>query len=327
LEFCTVVVVVRDRFSTTEKCLQTLLAFTPAVCAVVAVIGGAPEKLRRRWEQSFGPRVRFIFKDKLLNAGQSRNIGLREVRTRLVVLMDNDVYVRKNWLEPLVACQTETRASLVVPLLLETPERIHTAANDFYITYKNGKAYANKELCFAKHTFLESSNLKCRATDYGELHCQLVVTKTALDLGIFDENMLEAGECDSGLTLKKAGHSQWFEPASVVDFDFPHRITRAEDIRPFAFKWNMREILKGYQHFRRKWDVDITGLGSFSKFLVEQNQALGLLPRLFPSRPAMAIDYCFYRLRRASRRLNPLELWRWFYKRWIGFYEWPDHPA
>jgi len=329
LEPCTIVVAVRDRFSTTEKCLETLLDRTPVSCDLLAVLGGMPERMRRRLKARFEPKVRFIFTDRLLNPAQSRNIGLRETKTRLAVLMDNDVNVRPGWLEPLLKCQLETGAAMVVPIVLEMPERIHTAANRLYVTTRNGRAFANKELCFAKHTYLDGCNLRRELTDYGELHCQLVVVETALKLGVYDEMLREVGECDAGLAWQKAGCSMWFEPASVVHFAFSYRITRAEDIRPFMFKWDMREILKSYHYFRRKWGLDITGLGSFSKFLVEHNGTLGLLPRLFPSRAAMAVDYVLYRVRRASRRVSPARLWEWVDHRMLGYHKWPnrsDHP-
>ena len=45
---CTVVVAPRDRFSSTEDCLENLRAHTPEPHALIVVIGGAPEEYQRR---------------------------------------------------------------------------------------------------------------------------------------------------------------------------------------------------------------------------------------------------------------------------------------
>ena len=71
---------------------------------------------------------------------------------------------------------------MVVPLVLERPRKIHTAGNDFYITYDGGRAFGHKELRFNGMVYGDDSNLERRETDYGELHCQLVEVLPALQL-------------------------------------------------------------------------------------------------------------------------------------------------
>jgi hypothetical protein len=80
------------------------------------------------------------------------------------------------------------------------------------------------------------------------LHCQLVEVEPTLRLGAFDDNILEVGEVDSGLTWAKAGYSMWFTPSSVVHYRLSSPIA-AEDIRLFEWRWNMRSIRKGYLYF------------------------------------------------------------------------------
>ena len=319
---CTIVVVLRDRFSTTEKCLEALIQNTPGSYELLAVIGGAPEKIKKEWSARFGQKVRWHFEPKLLNPSESRNIGLREARTPLAVLMDNDVYVRPGWLEPLLRCQAETGAAMVVPIVLDEENEIHTAGNDLHVTYRDGKAYGCKELRYGTLRYFEGCDLKRETTGYGELHCQLVVVETALKLGVYDEKLREAGEVDSGLTWAKAGCSMWFEPKSVVLFKYPVKIDHAEDIPSFLFKWDTRAIVEGYRHFEKKWKLDITEGGRWPEFLVFLNSKLGFFPRMFPNEFGMSLD----RMYRALRGVldSPSRLWRSLKIRRLGHSAWGD---
>jgi glycosyltransferase involved in cell wall biosynthesis len=297
-EKCTIIVVVRDRFSTTTHCLDAILKNTPEPHEIVAVLGGVPDSLQNKWTGLYGGKVRFLFGPHLLNPSQSRNTGLREAKTRLAVLLDNDVYVRPSWLTPLIERLNKTNSAMVVPLVLDEEEEVHTAGNDLFITYRNGEAFGCKELRFGGQAFFGTCNLKAKTTDYGELHCQLVDVQTALRLGVYDEKLREVAEVDSGLIWAKAGCTMFVEPQSVVHFDYPLRITRAEDIRPFIFKWDTAAIAESYAHFKTKWGMDITEGGKWKEFLVFLNSKLGFFPRLFPSPLGIALDSCYRNFRR-----------------------------
>ena len=131
---CTIVVVLRDRFSTTTRCLESLLRNTAEPYTLLVVMGGVPEHLQKNWSARFGDQVRWLFEPTFLNPSEYRNIGLRETRTRLAVLMENDVYVHPGWLEPLIQCQADTGAAMVVPIVLDKEDEIHTAGNSLFVT-------------------------------------------------------------------------------------------------------------------------------------------------------------------------------------------------
>jgi glycosyltransferase involved in cell wall biosynthesis len=328
METCAIIVNPRDRFSCMAECLDALIAHTPEPHELIVVAGGAGERTQNDWLRRFGDRVRFIFEPHFLNQAQARNIGLRVATTRLAVLIDNDVFVRSGWLRGLLECQRETGAVMVVPVILETERLIHTAGNSLYITYEHGRAFGHKELRFYGMPYGQGSNLKRERVDYGELHCQLVEVEPTLRLGAFDENILEVGEVDSGLTWAKAGGSMWFEPSSVVHYRLRGPIA-AEDIRLFDWRWNMRSIRKGYLYFEQKWGLDITEHGRFRSFLFHYNSQLGLLPRLFPSAAALRIDTALPRVMGAA--LKPLRAPHWLMSNlqawWIGYFDWPPPTA
>jgi len=280
-EICTIIVGVRDKYSPTEKCLDSIVGNTTYPYELICVIGGAPEKVKKQLIQKYGSKVKFIFKDEFLNQPQVRNIGLKETKTKLAVVMDNDVVVRKNWLSAMIECQKDTGAAMVAPIVLEEENVIHTAGNNLYITYKNGKSFGHKALKYHGMVYDDSTNLKREEMDYSELHCQLVDVEVALRLGVYDEHIQEVGECDSGLTWQKAGCKMVFEPTSVVWYMLYHPV-QAEDLKVFIWRWHMDNIVKGYEYFEKKWDLDITEHGDFARFLVSYNERVGFLPRLYP---------------------------------------------
>jgi GT2 family glycosyltransferase len=324
MERCTIVVVAaRDKFSPTAACVETLLERTPEPHDLIVVAGGVPTHLAERWTGRFGSRARFIFEPAFLTQPAARNIGLRATTTRLAVLMDNDVFVRAGWLTPLIRCQQETGAGMVVPVVLETERTIHTAGNSLYVTYEHGRAYAHKELRFRGMPVGERTNLQRQRTDYGEVHCQLVQAEPARRLGVYDERLQEAVEVDSGLTWAKAGYEMWCEPASVVYFARGAQLT-ADDIRLFMWRWDLRAIREGHHHFQRKWNLDITEHGRFGDFLLRYNSRLGLLPRLFPSAAALALDRRIGQARQliVEQCRAPKQAFRRMKARWMGYDEW-----
>jgi hypothetical protein len=204
--------------------------------------------------------------------------------------MDNDVFVRPGWLPPLVRCQNETSAGLVVPLVLEDEHRVHCAGCDMFVSKKGNRSFVGKALRYHGQTVFEDTNIKRRESDYGEMHLQLVDTKAALELGVYDERIQEGQELDGGLAWRKAGRSIWCEPESVVVYDLPRGVEHPDDIAFFCWRWNTANIVPGYKVMHEKWDMDMTEAGTFKHFLRNTNVKVGWLPRLWHSSTALAID-------------------------------------
>ncbi len=263
-EKTTIVVTPRDRFSTAEKCLENLLKLTPEPFDLVVVIGGAPRHIEARLRQKFGSRAEWIFEPGFLNTAQARNRALDRVHTRLAIFLDTDVFVRPGWYEPLVRCQLETGAEMVTPIVLDKQNRIHTAGNNFFITHQDGKKFAMMELRYAYQKVGKDTNIKRQECDFCEVHCQLVVTDIAKRLRIYDENLREFHEMDSGLTISKAGCRMMLEPGSMVYLKYDDRLMDVEDVRIFCWKWDMDAIRQGIDYFEKKWGmktiVNISGV-------------------------------------------------------------------
>jgi glycosyltransferase involved in cell wall biosynthesis len=297
----TIVVGVRDRFSPTTTCLRSILRHTELPVDIVAVLGGAPAHLRDEWEREFGDRVRFDFDDGYLNQPEARNRGLRQARTELAVVMDNDTYPHEGWLEPLLECQRDTGAVMVAPLLLEPDRTIHCAGCDLLVTWRDGVPFGHKHLRFAHLPFGDRVNLERSTVDYGELHLQLVQVAPTLELGAFDEAIMEVGEVDSGLVWAAAGLEMWFEPRSVATFDKMGPST-PDDVDYFAWRWDLANVVKGYEHFEDKWGFDITEEGRFGWFTLDFNKQVGWVARHWRGERGFAVSGRLGQLADAARR-------------------------
>jgi len=326
-ELCTVLVVGRDKFSPTEKCLEYLIKNTPENPEILVILGGVPQWLQKQHLEKFGSRVKFNFYPDFLSQPEERNIGLKLVKTKLAAIIDNDVFVRPNWLTPLVQCQVDTQAPVVAPIILEEEKIIHTAINALYQTYKGGKAYCHKELGFHSTVFEESCDLKRTESGFAELHCMLVDVQTALKISLFDNNMKEATESDSALTVYKNGYKIMFEPKSVVHFQLYHPV-RAYDIEYFCWRWDMKRILEGYKIFEKKWGFDMTEHARFSQFLVDYNSKVGLWGRLFKSGFGLFIDKAIAKFGPIPGELfrkHIIGRWRLFLANRLGYGEWVEY--
>ena len=113
----TIVVVPRERFSCTQRSLESIVTETREPYELVYVDGGSPPACRKYLcEQANTLGMKLVRRNHYLSPNQARNIGWREVQTKYTVFIDNDVIVTSGWLESLVRCAEETDAGIVGPL-------------------------------------------------------------------------------------------------------------------------------------------------------------------------------------------------------------------
>ena len=290
LEKITIVAMPRDKFSTMEICLRNIQKHTPEPHELWVISGGTPASLRQRWEQRLAGKARFTFLPEFQNGAQMRNLALESIPTRLAVFVDSDVYVRPGWLAPLLECQAQTGAAMVAPMILDRDNRVHTAGNDFFITHQNGRAYASMALRYQHQKVLGPTNLTRRENDFCEVHCQLVVVETAKRYRIYDENLRELQEMDSGLTLSKNGCRMFFEPRSEVYLYYSQLVKEPADIPFYLWKWDMKALRDGFDYFYRKWGLDVNENDSFGRYLQDVNNRVGFFSRRWPSGTSVALD-------------------------------------
>jgi len=257
----TLVVSPRERFSGTEEALECLYRNTTTPFELVYVDGHPPRRIRRYLERQAREKgFRLIQLPHFMPDPDLRNIGLREVKTPYVVFLENDVLVRPGWLEALLACAEDTKASVVGPLYLEQRagrETVHMAGGLNRVEEANGT-----RRCIERHRFPGrvatevGHELRREPTELIEFHCVLMRTDVPRALGGLDEGVKNTAEhVDFCLAARGAGHQIYFEPASVIVYVQPPPFA-LYDLPFFCTRWSDAWSRQTVAYLGQKWRLD-----------------------------------------------------------------------
>jgi GT2 family glycosyltransferase len=256
----TIVVVPRERFSYTERSLQSIYSHTTFPFRLVYVCAGAPTRIKRFLEnESRQKNFQLIGTDHYLSPNQARNLALRHVTSKYVVFIDNDALVTPGWLEALICCAEETEAWVVGPLYLIGAlelQTIHMAGGIAHIKKQQGR-----RILYDEHRLVDTPLAEVRVPlergpcDYVEFHCMLVRTDVFERLGPLDEGLLSVHEhIDLGLAVRRAGGSVYFEPSAVTTY-VPPPPCDWSDLPYFMLRWSEAWNVASVRHFNEKWGV------------------------------------------------------------------------
>ena len=174
-----------------EKCLDHVFDNTSHPFEVWVLSGGTPEAAKRRWEERYAGRVQFTFLPEFRNGADLRNFALSKLTSRLAVFLDNDVYVRPDWLGRLVQCQREraprsSHLSFSIAMTASTPQP--TPCLSRRGTANRSAAWS----CATKTTkWRDQPILFARKTSTAKIHCLLVLVEVGKRIQIFDPNLRE----------------------------------------------------------------------------------------------------------------------------------------
>jgi GT2 family glycosyltransferase len=255
----TVVVIQRERLSPARKTLPRLLESLKIPHRLIYVDGGSPRNLagwlRRQADENGFELVRV---DRFLAPSESRNLGLADIQTEYVALIDNDVMVEDGWLETLIATADETGAGVVGPLTCEGEplgEMIHVAGGEVRIEQDNGVRRVRDKMFHAhRKTANVRDELRREEVSLLELHTALFRKSVLDDVGGPDAELSTRDHLDWCLRIKEAGHSIWFEPASVVHY-VPGPPSGLADAHFYMLRWSDAWERSSLEHFRVKWDL------------------------------------------------------------------------
>jgi GT2 family glycosyltransferase len=258
----TIVAVPRERFSLSERPLDTIFERTDIPFELVCIDGRSPQPTRRaleRMAKKYG--FRLVRSERYLTPNQARNLGLQYVKTPYVCFVDNDLFVTPGWLGHLVRCAEETNAWAVGPLYFEgapEDEIIHVAGGEIEL----GDGDHGKRAFSTTHRFqgirLDDvpEPLHRARCDFVEFHCLLARTDVFEKIGKLDEQLLSTREhLDFCLQVREAGGEVWFEPDSVVTYVTPPPVA-VRDIPYFWLRWSESWSRTSLEHFCRKWGLD-----------------------------------------------------------------------
>jgi GT2 family glycosyltransferase len=256
----TIVITQRETFSSTQESLDSILAITPPPFDLVYVDAGSPKYVQRYLARVLGQK-RCVYKrfDTYLSPNQARNVGLREVKTRYVVFVDNDVVVAPGWFEALITCAEETGAWAVVPIYCigrEPHQYVHMAGGDIRVEVENGEKMFYEEHFGVGSSLAEiTRTLQRQPVKEGEFHCLLVRMDAFDRLGPLDEDLLStADHLDLSMAIKQAGGQIYIEPRSVVTYTSPPEF-RWSDLAFFLLRWSTRWNRQSIHAFSSKWGL------------------------------------------------------------------------
>jgi hypothetical protein len=275
----TIMVVPRERFSVSARALAALYERTQYPFSLVYVDGGAPRSIRRQLEvASRRHGFSLIRRDRYLTPNQARNLALRQVRTKYVVSLDNDVLVTPGWLDSLVRCAEDTGASVVGPVTcIGEPEGeiVHSAGGAAHVAEWGTRRHFVHQNHFEYSRLDNVRPLLARSeTEMVEFHCMLIRTDVFGRIGALDEEILnDPHHVDVCMTVRQAGGSIYLEPAAVVTQIAPPPVPWS-DLPFFLQRWNGPATRRSLEHFRRKWRLpdDDPSLAAFSLWLVDRRR-------------------------------------------------------
>ncbi len=281
----TIAVVPRERFNMTAYSLESIYRETHYPFKMIYVDGGSPNHVRNYLQiQAQKKGFELIRTDHYLSPNQARNLALKNLDTRYVLFIDNDVVVTPGWLAALVQCAEETGAWVVGPVYcIGQPEfqTIHMAGGMAHIVDDHGQRDLNEQ-----HRFIGKpwdgvrDQLHREPTELVEFHSILIQTEVFGTIGSLDENLLSSPEhIDLCLLVKQAGGTICFEPRSLVNYLSPPPLARS-DLSFFMLRWSDEWNRKSLEHFRKKWELadNSTFLTRHYDWLTGHRQQITLAP-------------------------------------------------
>ncbi|MBD2355063.1 glycosyltransferase [Tolypothrix sp. FACHB-123] len=256
----TIVVAPRERFSYSRESLESIYEHTQYPFNLIYVDGNSPAHIRDYLAaQAQQKQFQLIRQDTYLSPNRARNIGLKEVKSKYVVFIDNDVVVSPNWLKPLVDCAETTQATIVSPLLCQgTPihQEVHCAGGESGVRIDNDRRRIIEKIYDQGRKVADVlPKLNQQQTGLAEFHCMLVRTEIFAQIGFLDEALLSTKEhVDLCMLVAKAGGTIYLEPASVVTY-VPGPPLELTDIHYYMLRWSDRWELASLKHLREKWNL------------------------------------------------------------------------
>jgi GT2 family glycosyltransferase len=298
----TIIVVIRERFSHTKNSLESIYNNTSLPFDLIYVDCNSPSKIKHYLEiQAQEKGFHLIRLERYISQNQARNIALTHVKTEYVVFIDNDVLVKQNWLDALVQCADETGAWVVGPLCLEGADfqKVHMAGGTFAIKQRGRKQWIATRRPYVRIPLIKVQNeFKRQPCDIVEFHCCLTRIDVFEKLGPLDEYVMNVGnEEDLCLTVIKAGKSIFFEPASVISYIRPEKLSFS-DIPFFFTHWSQSWYKVSIDRLQEKWNIDECSplIKGYSMFLKGQKYSIC-------KKPQNAVDDLSYPLKKALFKL------------------------
>lgn len=276
----TLVVVPRERFQFAQDSLESLYSQTTYPFNLIYIDNNSPGKLRNYLQtEAVQKGFQLLRSERFLSPNQARNLGLSQVCSKYVVFVDNDVIFAPGWLQALVNCAEETKATVVGSLVCQyqpVHTIVHCAGGEYmppeeYAKFikgeptvpqtlgSTGKWQINEKTPYQNRQVAEvQQHLNRQPTGFVEFHSMLVRTEIFEKIGVLDEGFSCTKEyLDFCMLVAQAGGSIYLEPTSVVTFltHPPAPALQWADLPYFMVRWSDAWERESLMHFQQKWDL------------------------------------------------------------------------
>ncbi len=260
----TIIVAPRERFSYTRESLESIYEHTQVPFKLIYVDGGSPAHIKNYLEnQATEKQFEVIRTEHYLSPNHARNLGLRQVDTKYVVFIDNDVVVTPGWLKAAVDCAEETDAVVVSPLVcqyLPLHEEVHCAGGESGIKVEKSNNTTRRRMI--EKIFKQGRkvadvlpNSQRQETGLAEFHCMLVRRSIFDRIGLLDEGLLNTKEhVDLCILVAEAGGKIYLEPDSLVTY-VPGPPLEWSDVGYYMLRWSDGWEMASLKRLREKWNL------------------------------------------------------------------------
>lgn len=260
----TIVVSPRERFSCAQQSLESIYEHTRIPFNLIYVDGGSPAKTKRYLEeQAQEKQFQLIRTDHYLSPNKARNLGLAQVNSEYVVFIDNDVIVTPGWLQQLVKCAEETKATVVSPLICQgepVHEEVHCAGGESGVRVETKGDHTRRRIVEkiykqGRKVAEVLPQLQRHQTGLAEFHCMIVRTEIFERIGMLDEAILNTKEhVDFCMAVMETGGSVYLEPESIVTY-VPGPPLELTDMPFYMLRWSDAWELTSLHRLRDKWNL------------------------------------------------------------------------
>ncbi|MEO1431739.1 MAG: glycosyltransferase [Cyanobacteria bacterium J06633_8] len=260
----TIIVAPRERFSYTRESLESIYEHTQIPFKLIYIDGGSPSHIKNYLEnQAAQKQFAIIRTEHYLSPNHARNLGLRQVDTKYVAFVDNDVSVTSGWLKTAVNCAEETNATVISPLVcqfLPLHQEVHCAGGASGIKLEtkdnvNRSRIIEKIFQQGRKVLDVRPQLQRQETGLAEFHCMIVRTEIFDKIGLLDEGLLNTKEhVDLCILVAEAGGKIYLEPDSLVTY-VPGPPLEWTDIGYYMLRWSDAWEMSSLQRLREKWNL------------------------------------------------------------------------
>jgi GT2 family glycosyltransferase len=205
-----IVVVTYEGSEVLPRALQALLENTEPCYELILVDNGSTDATAALLQQVENATV--ALNERNAGFGAASNQGAEQARARNVLFLNQDVFVHRGWLPPLLErLESDERVGAVGPMLLNEDGTLQCAGA---VVFRSGGT-----ACYGEGDDPERPAYGVpRAVDYLAGACLLIRGQTFEEVGGFDPvyGLAYFEDADLGLALSVRGYRSMYEPGSKV---------------------------------------------------------------------------------------------------------------